>query len=225
MRPQAQQLGSHMGKILRITRDGAAPRDNPFVGREGARPEIWSLGHRNVQAAAFDAQGRLWEVEHGTRGGDELNLVQKGKNYGWPVAAYGIEYSGKPIGNSEGKTQREGTEQPVYYWDPVIAPSGAQFYTGDAFPQWRGSLFVGGLKDKELVRLRIENEKVTGEERLLDERGKRIRDVRQGPDGALSVVTDENPGELWKLVPQARKASSSPGNTFGVAQAISPLSR
>jgi glucose/arabinose dehydrogenase len=139
-------------------------------------------------------------VEHGTRGGDELNLVQQGKNYGWPLVAYGEEYSGKPIPGAV--THRPDYEQPVYYWDPVIAPSGAQFYTGEAFPEWRGSLFTGGLKDKELVRLQIEDGKVTGEEHLLEERGKRVRDVRQGPDGALYIVTDETDGELWKLAPR-----------------------
>lgn len=200
MRPQAQQLDSHLGKILRIDTNGAAPADNPFVGQAGALPEIWSLGHRNIQAAAFDTQGRLWEVEHGTHGGDELNLVEKGKNYGWPVIAYGVEYSGQPIPN-EG-TAREGMVQPVYYWDPVIAPSGAQWYTGDAFPAWRGSLFVGGMKETRLVRLTIANDRVTGEEHLLVDRGKRVRDVRQGPDGALYVVTDEQNGELWRVAPR-----------------------
>ncbi len=202
IRPQAQDLGSHMGKIIRIAPDGAVPRDNPFVGRQGARPEIFSLGHRNVQAAAFDAQGRLWEIEHGTRGGDELNLVQKGKNYGWPLAAYGIEYAGTPIKNSGGATTREGTEQPVYYWDPVIAPSGAQFYTGNAFPAWKGSLFVGAMGQRRLVRLTIANDRVTGEEHLLVDRAQRIRDVKQGPDGALYVVTDTTAGELWRIAPR-----------------------
>ena len=202
IRPQAQDLGSHMGKIIRITPEGAAPRDNPFVGRQGARPEIFSLGHRNVQAAAFDAQGRLWEIEHGTRGGDELNLVQKGKNYGWPLAAYGIEYAGSPIRNSGGATTREGTEQPVYYWDPVIAPSGAQFYTGNAFPAWKGSLFVGARGVRRLVRLTRPHDRVTGEEHLLADRAQRIRDVKQGPDGALYVVTDTTAGELWRIAPR-----------------------
>jgi glucose/arabinose dehydrogenase len=202
IRPQAQDLGSHMGKILRVRPDGTVPPDNPFVGRQGARPEIWSLGHRNVQAAAFDAQGRLWGIEHGTRGGDELNLVQKGKNYGWPVAAYGVEYSGRPIANAEGRTQREGMEQPVYYWDPVIAPSGAQFYTGSAFPGWRNSLFVGGLREQRLVRLALQNDRVVGEEHLLVDRKARIRDVKQGPDGALYVVTDAENGELLKIAPK-----------------------
>jgi glucose/arabinose dehydrogenase len=163
-------------------------------------PEIWSLGHRNVQAAAFDMQGRFWVVEHGTRGGDELNRIEKGKNYGWPLVAYGIEYSGQPI--SGAVTARSGYEQPVYFWDPVIAPSGAQFYNGDAFPEWRGSLFVGALRERRLVRLVLKDDKVTGEEHLLEEREKRVRDVRQGPDGALYVVTDEANGELLKIVPR-----------------------
>jgi aldose sugar dehydrogenase len=200
MRPQAQQLDSHMGKILRIAPDGAVPKDNPFVGKAGALPEIWSLGHRNVQAAAFDPKGRLWEIEHGTNGGDELNLVGKGKNYGWPVQAYGEEYSGEPI--SGAATVREGMEQPVYYWDPVIAPAGAQFYTGGAFPEWRNNLFVGSMKDQMLVRLTLENDRVSGEEHLLKGRGQRVRDVRQGPDGALYLVTDEEQGEVWKIVPR-----------------------
>jgi aldose sugar dehydrogenase len=200
MRPQAQQLGSHMGKIIRIAPDGSVPKDNPFVGQSGARPEIWSLGHRNVQAAAFDPEGQLWEVEHGTNGGDELNRVEKGKNYGWAVQAYGEEYSGSPIAGAA--TVREGMEQPVYYWDPVIAPSGAQFYTGKAFPAWKGSLFVGGMKDTELVRLTLKDDRVTGEEHLLSDRGQRVRDVRQGPDGALYVVTDQENGELWRIAPR-----------------------
>ena len=199
MRPQAQQLDNHMGKILRISPDGSVPKDNPFVGQANARPEIWSLGHRNVQAAAFDPEGRIWDVEHGTNGGDELNLIQKGKNYGWPIVAYGEEYSGLPIAGAA--TAREGYEQPVYYWDPVIAPSGAQFYTGGAFPAWNGSLFVGGMRDNKLVRLTIKNDRVTGEEHLLADRGQRVRDVRQGPDGALYVVTDEKNGQLWRISP------------------------
>ena len=200
MRPQAQRLDSHMGKILRINPDGSVPKDNPFVGRSNALPEIWSRGHRNVQAAAFDPEGQLWGIEHGTNGGDELNRIEKGKNYGWPIVAYGEEYSGSPI--SGAVTAREGTEQPVYYWDPVIAPSGAQFYSGDAFPAWRGSLLVGGMKDHKLVRLTLDNDRVTGEEHLLMDRGQRVRDVRQGPDGALYVVTDENKGELWRITPR-----------------------
>jgi glucose/arabinose dehydrogenase len=200
MRPQAQQLDSHMGKILRITPEGSAPPDNPFVGKAGTPPEIWTVGQRNVQSADFDSQGRLWQVEHGAKGGDELNLVKKGANYGWPLVAYGEEYSGDPIPNAV--TVKEGFEQPVYYWDPVIAPSGAEFYTGSAFPAWRGNLFVGALREKRLVRLVIENDKVTGEEHLLTDRDKRIRDVKQGPDGALYVVTDEQAGEVWKIAPK-----------------------
>ena len=199
-RPQSQRLDSHNGKILRVTPDGKPAEGNPFIGKAGALPEIWSLGHRNVQAATFDPKGRLWEVEHGARGGDELNLVEKGKNYGWPVVAFGVEYSGLAIDGSV--TDREGIERPVYYWDPVIAPSGAQFYTGDLFPAWRDSLFVGGLDSRRLVRLVLENDRVVGEEHLLADRGQRIRDVRQGPDGALYVVTDASNGELWKIVPR-----------------------
>ena len=200
IRPQAQQMDSHMGKILRITPEGSAPPDNPFVGKAGALSEIWSIGQRNVQSADFDSQGRLWQVEHGARGGDELNLVKKGANYGWPAVAYGEEYSGDAIPNAV--TAREGFEQPVYYWDPVIAPSGADFYTGSAFPAWRGSLFIGALREKRLVRLVIENDRVTAEEHLLIERDKRIRDVKQGPDGALYVSTDEQAGEIWKIAPR-----------------------
>src|SRR5687768_14313776 len=197
MRRYAQQLDSHLGKIVRIRTDGSAPADNPYVGQAGALPEIWSLGHRNIQAAAFDPRGRLWEIEHGTRGGDELNLVEGGRNYGWPLVAYGIEYSGSSIDNSV--TAREGYEQPVYYWDPVIAPSGAQFYTGDMFPEWRGNLFIGSLGQERLVRLTLENGRVTGEEHLLTDLGQRVRDVRQGPDGALYIVTDEDDGELIRI--------------------------
>jgi glucose/arabinose dehydrogenase len=186
MRPQAQQLDSHLGKLLRVTPEGAAPPDNPFVGREGARPEIWTLGHRNVQAAAFDGAGQLWVVEHGTQGGDELNRIEK-------------EYSGEPIAGAA--TTRPGYEPPVYYWDPVIAPSGAQFYRGDAFPDWQGDLFVGGLRALALVRLELENGRVVGEEHLFGDRQRRVRDVREGPDGALYVVTDEADGQLWRIAP------------------------
>lgn len=200
MRPYAQRPDSHLGKVLRVNTDGTAPADNPLVGQPGARPEIWSLGHRNVQAAAFDPQGRLWVAEMGTQGGDELNLIGKGKNHGWPLVAYGEEYSGQPIAGSV--TDRPGFEQPVYYWDPVIAPSGAQFYTGKAFPAWQGSLFIGALRERRLVRLVIQNDRVVGEEHLLADREQRIRDVKQGPDGALYVVTDQSNGELWKISPR-----------------------
>lgn len=197
-RPQAQQLNSHFGKVLRINADGTVPADNPFVGRAGALPEIWSYGLRNIQSAAFDAFGRLWTVEHGPRGGDELNRPEPGKNYGWGEISYGIEYSGAPIG--AGQTAAEGMEQPVYYWDPVIAPSGMAFYAGDKFPAWQGNAFIGGMKDKDLVRLVIQGDRVVGEERLLADRGQRIRDVREGPDGFLYVVTDG--GELWRVRPK-----------------------
>jgi glucose/arabinose dehydrogenase len=197
IRPQAQQMDSHMGKLLRITPDGRPAPDNPFAGTPGAQPETWTLGHRNVQAAALDPKGRLWIVDHGPQGGDELNLIEKGRNYGWPVVTYGEEYSGDPIPNA--MTAREGYEQPVYYWDPVIAPSGAEFYTGNVFPAWRGNLLIGGLKSAVLVRLVLENDRVTGEEHLLADRGQRIRDVRQGADGSLYIVTDQARGELWRL--------------------------
>lgn len=197
-RPQAQQLDSHLGKVLRIRPDGSPAPGNPFLDREGALPEIWSYGHRNIQAAALDENGRLWTIEHGPRGGDELNRPEPGKNYGWPVVTYGIEYSGQAIEGAV--TQREGFEQPIYYWDPVIAPSGAQFYTGDAFPEWRGSLFVGALRGSRLVRLVLDGDRVVGEEHLLADRSERIRDVRQGPDGLLYVVTDG--GALWRLTPR-----------------------
>lgn len=200
MRSHAQRLDSHLGKVLRIRPDGSVPSDNPFVGRGDALPEIWSLGHRNIQAAALDPDGQLWIVEHGTRGGDELNRIDRGKNYGWPRAAYGVEYSGQPIRGAT--TAAAGTEQPVYYWDPVIGPSGAQFYRGTAFEEWRGSLFIGALRERRLVRLVIKGGRVAAEEHLLADRGKRIRDVRQGADGALYIVTDEINGELWKLIPR-----------------------
>ncbi len=201
MRHHAQRLDSHLGTIVRITTGGEAPPDNPFVGQADALPEIWSYGHRNIQAAVFDADGRLWVVEHGTRGGDELNLIEKGKNYGWPVVAYGVEYSGQAI---RGAVTERGDEfeRPVYYWDPVIAPSGAQFYTGDAFPEWRGNLFIGALREQRLVRLVVDGDRVRGEEHLLVDRSQRVRDVRQGADGVLYIVTDQDDGELWKIVPR-----------------------
>lgn len=200
MRPYAQSLQSHLGKVLRINPDGSTPADNPFVGRADALPQIYSLGHRNIQAASVDAQGRLWVIEHGTNGGDELNLIEIGKNYGWPQQAYGVEYNGRAIAGAQ--TVRDGMQQPVYYWDPVIAPSGAQWYTGDAFAAWKGNLLVGALREKRLVRLVIANGRVTGEEHLLNDRGQRIRDVRQGPDGFLYIVTDETDGQLWRVAPR-----------------------
>jgi glucose/arabinose dehydrogenase len=201
-RVQAQDLGSHFGKIIRVHRDGSIPKDNPFVGRPGARPEIWSYGHRNIQSAAIHpATGALWIVDHGPKGGDELNAPEAGKNYGWPIITYGIEYTGEPVG--AGITAREGMEQPLYYWDPVIAPSGMLFYTGDLFPAWKGSLFIGSLAGKHLARLTLEGKRVVGEERLLTDLRMRIRDVAQGPDGAIHVVTDEEAGRVLKLTPAA----------------------
>lgn len=201
-RMQSQLMESLLGKIVRINRDGTIPRDNPFVGREGARSEIWSIGHRNIQSAMLHpTTGELWEVEHGARGGDELNIARKGKDYGWPTIAYGIEYRGTPI--TGGITAKEGMEQPLYYWDPVIGPSGMAFYTGSLFPAWRGSLFVGGHATNDLVRLTLDGEKIKGEERLLTDRQprERIRDVRQGPDGALYLLSDVSDGKILKLVP------------------------
>ena len=198
MRPQAQDLGSHMGKTIRINADGTVPQDNPFVGRAGALPEIWSLGHRNVQGIAVQpGTGAIWTIEHGTRGGDEVNLDRAGLNYGWPDAAYGVEYAGGAI--NSGATQKAGTEQPVYYWDPVIAPGGAVFYQGAMFPAWDGDLLVTALKEKHIARLVIENDRVVGEERLLTDLGERVRDVAIGPDGAVWAITDENDGKLVRL--------------------------
>jgi glucose/arabinose dehydrogenase len=200
-RRQAQRMDGTLGKVVRINPDGSIPADNPFVGKPGARPEIFSIGHRNIQAAALNpATGELWEVEHGARGGDELNVVRAGRDYGWPTITYGIEYMGGPIG--DGLTAKAGMEQPVYYWDPVIAPSGMAFYTGDLFPAWKGSLFVGGLTDQRLTRLVLSGDKVVGEERLLEAEGERIRDVIQGPDGALYIATDADRGRILKLTPK-----------------------
>jgi glucose/arabinose dehydrogenase len=202
-RDEAQNLGSDLGKLLRITVDGQIPPDNPFEGVAGARGEIWSLGHRNPQGLAFDAAtGTLWEVEHGARGGDELNRPVAGRNYGWPVITYGIDYSGFPIG--KGLTRQEGLEQPVYYWDPVIAPSGLVLYQADLFPSWKGNLFVGGLRGEHLDRLVVQGGRVVGEERLLTELGERVRDVKVGPEGALYVLTDNPRGRVLKLVPAGK---------------------
>ena len=203
-RMQAQKMDSGLGKIVRINPDGSIPKDNPFVGKEGVLPEIWSFGHRNVQAATLHpATGELWESEYGARGGDEINIVRKAKDYGWPTITYGIEYAGGPIG--AGITQQAGMEQPLYYWDPIIGPSGMTFYTGNLFPAWKGNLFIGGHGTLDLVRLVIAGEKVVGEERLLKDlqpKPERIRDVRQGPDGAIYMVTDSATGRILKLVPK-----------------------
>ncbi len=198
-REKSQDLGTTFGKVVRVNDDGSVPDDNPFVGRDGALPEIWSYGHRNPQSAAINpATGALWTVEHGARGGDEINIPEAGKNYGWPIISYGVNYDGSKIGEG---TEKEGMEQPAKYWDPSFAPSGMAFYTGDLFPGWKGDLFIGGLKNGELVRVDIDNGKPGDDERLLTDLGERIRDVRQGPDGALYVLTDSSDGKLLRLSP------------------------
>ena len=200
-RQRAQDLTSTIGKVVRIRPDGSVPDDNPFRGREGALAEIWSYGHRNIQAAAIEpGTDRLWTVEHGARGGDELNHPEAGKNYGWPTITYGVDYSGAKIGEGVAK---EGMEQPVYYWDPVIAPSGMTFYTGDAYPGWKGSAFIGSLTPGQLVRLALRNGKVEREERYLNDLGERIRDVAQGPDGLLYLITDSDQGRILRLKPRS----------------------
>jgi len=193
-----QDPGTHIGKIVRIVPDGGVPSDNPFMGQDGTRPEIWSLGHRNVQGATLHpVTGRLWAIEHGPRGGDEINLPEAGRNYGWPVITYGREYQGPAIGEG---TTKDGMEQPLHIWVPSIAPSGMTFYTGDAFPAWKGQLFVGALAARLIVRLEFDADgKVKLEERIRI--GERVRDVRQGPDGALYLLTDEDAGRLLRLAP------------------------
>ena len=199
LRDKAQDLTTHLGKVVRIGTDGSVPGDNPFVGRQDARPEIWSYGHRNPQSAAINPEtGELWTIEHGARGGDEINITRKGRNYGWPVITYGVDYSGAKIGEG---TTRKGMEQPLYYWDPSIAPSGMAFYTGDAFPQWRGSLFTGALAGQMLVRIERKGDRILGEERMLRDLGERIRDVRQGPDGFLYLLTDSSDGRVLRVRP------------------------
>lgn len=201
-RDEAQNLGNHIGKMIRIAPDGAAPADNPFIGRAGAKPEIWSYGHRNQQGLAINpATGDLWESEHGPRGGDEINIIGKGRNYGWPAIGYGIDYSGAKI---HGSTARDGMAQPLKYWVPSIAPSGLAFYTGNLFPKWTGSLFTGALAGRMLVRLQLNGTTVTSEERLLPNLNERIRDVRQGPDGALWLLTDSSAGRILRVSPSAK---------------------
>ena len=199
LKSPAQDLGNHLSKVIRVKADGALPPDNPFVGRKDAKPEIWSYGHRNIQAAAIHPMsGKLWIVEHGPKGGDEINVPEKGKNYGWPVIGYGVDYSGAKIHDS---THKDGMEQPIHYWVPSIAPSGMAFYTGDAFPGWKGNLFVGALALTHLNRLELDGEKIVKEERLLSNLGLRIRDVRQAPDGTLWLLTDARDGKVLHIVP------------------------
>jgi glucose/arabinose dehydrogenase len=198
-RKEAQNLESHIGKVVRINTDGSVPADNPFRDKPGAKPEIWSYGHRNVQGAALNpATGELWTAEHGARGGDEINRVLAGRNYGWPVISYGVHYSGAKIGTGR---SAPGMEQPVFYWDPSIAPSGLAFYTGERYPGWNGTMLVGALRGSLLANLTLSGNAVTKEERVLAKLRKRIRDVRQGPDGLVYVVTDEDNGRILRLDP------------------------
>lgn len=199
-RKQARDLGSDFGKIVRILPDGSVPDDNPFKNREGALGEIWSLGHRNVLGAALDARNRLWIVEMGPRGGDELNLIERGKDYGWPKIGYGEEYSGEPIHES---SSAPGLQQPIYYWDPVISPGALAIYSGKLIPEWKGNFLIAGLSSRALVRLVVKKDRVVGEERLLTARGERMREVVEGPDGAVYLLTDSGNGKLLKLTPSA----------------------
>jgi glucose/arabinose dehydrogenase len=199
-RESAQDLSTDLGKIIRINADGTVPPDNPFFGAKDVRPEIWSYGHRNAQGAAINpATGELWETEHGARGGDELNVVRAGKNYGWAVISWGVNYDGTRVGEG---TTKDGMEQPVYYWVPSIGTSGLAFYDGDLFKGWKGNVLAGGLAGGRLERLVLDGERVVGVEHLLGERGERVRDVRQGPDGAVYVLTDESDGKLLRLSPK-----------------------
>jgi glucose/arabinose dehydrogenase len=199
-RDHAQDLGSALGKVVRIERDGRIPEDNPFVGRSGARPEIWSYGHRNVQGAAINPlTGELWTNEHGPKGGDELNITRAGKNYGWPIVTYGREYSGAEI-SKDGTGP--GFEPPVHYWVPSIATSGLLFYTGDLFPKWRGNVFVCGMKTRDVARLELDGDKVVREERLLEgEFDGRVRDIEQGPDGAIYLLVGDGDVKLMRIEP------------------------
>jgi aldose sugar dehydrogenase len=198
MRDSAQDTQTHLGKIAHITTDGKPAPGNPYAGG-GGLPEIWSIGHRNVQGASIEpSTGQLWTVEHGAKGGDEINRPEAGKNYGWPVITYGVDYSGAKIGEG---TEKAGMEQPLHYWDPSIAPSGLAFYQGGLFPEWQGDLLVGALAGQKLVRLDIQDGKVVGEEAMLEDLGERIRDVRVGPDGAVYLLTDNEAGRVLKLTP------------------------
>lgn len=200
-RPTAQDLDKHQGTIIRIHPDGTVPSDNPFVGQAGAHPEIWSYGHRNPQGLALNPwSGELWEHEHGPRGGDEINIIRPGLNYGWPLATHGINYSGFAIPEAEGETV-DGTESPLLWWKRSPAISGMAFYDSSRFPRWNNSLFIGALRDRVLIRLTLDGDTVVAEERLLHERGDRIRDVRVGPDGFIYVLTDASKGALLRLHP------------------------
>ncbi|MGC1840934.1 MAG: PQQ-dependent sugar dehydrogenase [Pseudolabrys sp.] len=195
----AQKLDNHIGKIVRITPDGAAPADNPFIGNRGALPEIWAYGLRNAQGLVFNpADGKLWEQEHGPMGGDEINIIEKAQNYGWPRVSYGVNYDGTPVGS--GKPTMEGVTDPIWHWTPSIAPSGIAFYTGDLIPGWKGSLLNGALKFELLSRLELKGNKILKEERLLQSMRERIRDVRQGPDGAVYLLTDNASGRILRIV-------------------------
>jgi glucose/arabinose dehydrogenase len=194
----AQKLDNTLGKMIHLTVDGKPHPSNPYLHTKGAMPEIWSIGHRSEEGLAFDNQGRLWEIEHGPRGGDELNLIKRGLNYGWPVVSHGIDYPGFPVG--DGSPSKPGMEEPRYYWDPVIGPSGLAFYKGNLFPQWKNSVFVGGLRATQLVRLELKGDKVVAEEPLMYDLKNRVRDVRVGPEGAVYVLTDN--GLLLKLTPK-----------------------
>jgi aldose sugar dehydrogenase len=197
-----QQLDTLQGKLVRIWPDGRIPDDNPFVKREGARPEIWSYGHRNMQGAALHPVTRkVWTSEHGPMGGDELNIPEAGRNYGWPVITHGRDYSGSPVKGAIGNTA-EGMEPPHHVWDVSPALSGMLFYSGKAFPEWKGNLFVGALAKSALIRLELDGDRVVHEERLLTDRSERIRDVREGPDGALYVLVDEESGKLLRIQPR-----------------------
>jgi aldose sugar dehydrogenase len=197
-----QELASFHGKVLRINKDGSIPPDNPFVNRAGARRDLFVIGLKDPEGAALHpTTGALWTVEHGPMGGDEINIARRGANLGYPVITYGVQYSGDKVG--DGITARNGMQQPVYFWAPSIGPSGMTFYTGDLFPQWKGNLFVGAMPGKHLVRLVLDRERVTAEEKLLADLDQRIRDVRQGPDGALYVLTDEDNGRILRIVPKS----------------------